>query len=208
MKKYIILSILVITVIIGGYFWFSYMNSFGKVEIELDQNVRASVMHPVGEDTHTDGSDPPVATFTKSFKGKLKRGDYVLVTDKTADFGSQTIDFKASEKPVNLKLQLNYPQEKLESLLTTNRSALKKAFDQLHPEMPDGYRYGKDQMFQSGEWYGGLLVSKNPNLDTLRFVANKKNGVWAIVTDPPDILISSAVYPEIPEDVVRSVNKL
>jgi len=45
-------------------------------------------------------------------------------------------------------------------------------------------------------------------LDTLRIVLEKKNGAWIVASDPPNIILSTVNYPNIPKAILDAVNSL
>lgn len=212
MRRKIVLLSLAALLVVGLFAYFRYKNSFGSVEVNIDQQVSASIYVAVAENEHQaeeESDTKPVATFIGSFKGKLKKGFYVLVTEGGGDYIGESINFEVSSEPAVLNVSPAYSDEKLKSLLEEERPAITEALKAKYPTLPEGYKIVDGQLFGRGVWYGGLLKHSNSKkYDTLRYIAGKQSGQWTILTNPPDIVLSSVIYPDLDKEILRAVNNL
>jgi hypothetical protein len=91
------------------------------------------------------------------------------------------------------------------SLATT----LSKNIDTIHSaitaSIPAGYGIANEQLLGDGSWYGATLASTNASQDMLRIIAHKNKSSW-ILSAGPEIVIPAASFPDIPDDVISSVN--
>ena len=203
MKKVIFLMTLLLG-LLGGLLWFvSYQRSFGNVRIMLDENAEAVIYKQAGEDEKE--KTQVLVSFTNEFAGKLKDGIYVVENEASADFSKQSIFFEVKDN-TQVIIKVSYSPDKLASLLMKEQININEAFAKKYPELPGGYQLGQGKLFEKGNWYGALVVPNNAELDTLRFVMQKKSDKWELVTDPPDIILSSIIYPDIPKEVLQAVN--
>ncbi len=205
MKKVIFLVTLLVGVL-GGVLWFvSYQRSFGNIKIVLDENVGAVIYKQPGED---ENENPPVlVSFTKEFVGKLKDGIYVVENEASADFSKESTSFEVKDD-TQVDIKVSYSTNKLAGLLVQEQTNINEAFTKKYPELPGGYRLGQGKLFEKGNWYGALVIPNNNELDFLRFVMQKGSDKWELVTQPPDIILSSVIYPDIPRAVLQAVNSL
>ena len=195
-------------ILIGAWIHF---NSSEGISISLDPGVKAKIVKQ--NNTPSDSlSDQTIASFDTSFSGKLKHGNYVLITTDSGKFQAISHQFTMGSKPVSLKIQQPYSSTELTSLLKTEQANIDQAFNTKYSTYSLSYGYSykvqQGQLLDRGEWFGALLVPDNNQYDTLRFVMQKKDGRWLLTTDPPNIVLSSIIYPEVPKDVLDTVNSL
>jgi hypothetical protein len=186
--------------------WHSYSQTYQKVSVTLDPNAGSADIYLSEGEGHAPSSDKPVISISSSREVKLKRDDYVLVTKPNADYGSQTLFFSLNNGKVSLDVKPNYSQQKLISLLAGEQDAINNSYAAKYQRV-GGYSLQNGQLFKDGAWYGGLVVPLSGG-DTLRIVMQKKDGKWTVVTDPPEIVLSSVVYPDIPKEILQALNSL
>ena len=222
-KKPFVLLGLIISAVIGLVYGVSYWVSLQKLEIQFDQSnlgINASIYSVPGKD----GDGNPInfidrnrlvgeATGNKSFK--LKKGLYVVSTSGNNDFGAQSQTINLGSKPETIHINPKYTDNKLAELLGQEKATLQAAIKNSFPKTISGYDIGNGKLYDQGEWYGTTLVIKQTEeqrrlgyTDTYRLVAHKENGVWKIVTVPPELAFSSSKYPNIPKSLLVEINKL
>ncbi len=94
----------------------------------------------------------------------------------------------------------------LESAQTTVTSLLVAAY----PKAGTDYTIGSAKLDDSKKWFTAVLTYKGSdtmNRDTLRVLAQKKDGEWILRTTPPEIILSAKKYRDVPEEILKSVNK-
>ena len=98
-----------------------------------------------------------------------------------------------------LDTQLKIEQPTITSVLTA-----------AYPKVATDYEMNQGQLFDQGEWYGTTLTYKGAdsmNRDTLRVLMQKKQGVWVLRTAPPQPLLSTVEFPDVPKSVLQTINK-
>jgi hypothetical protein len=66
------------------------------------------------------------------------------------------------------------------------------------------------QLLGDGRWFGATLTYKGSdtaNRDTLRVLLEKKDNLWTLRTTPPEPLLSTKKYPDVPKSVLQTINK-
>jgi hypothetical protein len=79
-----------------------------------------------------------------------------------------------------------------------------------YPKVGTDYLINQGQLFNQGEWYGTTLTYKGTdsmNRDTLRVLMQKRQGVWILRTSPPQPLLSTVEFPDVPKSVLQTINK-
>lgn len=105
------------------------------------------------------------------------------------------------------------PQVKKSSLndqLKLELPTITGALTAAYPKITTDYSLTKSQLFGDGEWFGTLLLYKGgdtANRDTLRVLMQKKNGMWYLRTTPPEMLLSTKKYPDVPKDILKTINQ-
>jgi len=161
------------------------------------------------------------ATSQKSFR--LKNGSYEVSYSGGADYREKKEIININKNLTIRTPILDYSLAKLDSLLvgerTAARAALAATFD------AGGYDLLSEKLFVRGEWYGVVLLPKswykpgvpadyiprplniNNTSDVLRTVLKKEGGQWKVVTKP-SIIFYIDDHRDVPESVIRSINRL
>jgi hypothetical protein len=145
---------------------------------------------------------------------RMRKGTYVVVGGSASpDFTRQLEKVTLDNEPVTVVINPPYSSEKLASLLDTARPAIHAAVKQAVPKVDNSYLLAPGQLYGKGEWYGSVLY---PNLspeqrrlsyvDSYRIVVKKEGDSWKVVTVPPEIVLSTLTYPQIPKGVLISTN--
>jgi hypothetical protein len=101
-------------------------------------------------------------------------------------------------------------RQQLQQKLTDEMSVISGVLTAAYPKITTDYIISKGQLFDEGEWYGTTLSyrgSDTLNRDTLRVLMQKKNGVWILRTTPPQILLSTQKFPDVPREILQTVNQ-
>lgn len=208
MKRRLIILGVVLATIIGLSVWWSYEHSFQKLSVILDSQVKSADIFPNEGEGHVPKSNDPIKALSSSQEFKLKKGSYVLVTKTSGSLASQTVYFELQDTKVNLTVSPGYTEQELKSMLVSEQALINQTFNSKYSNAAAGYTVQNGQLFRRGEWFGAVLVPAGATQDTLRFVMQKRDGKWAIATDPPEIILSSPVYPDIPKEILQAVNSL
>lgn len=219
-RVYIIAIILVTTIVgIGLSIYFSYQ----KVTVNFTQTKPGFAVNIYKTDTSSNEISPDklidqnnlVKTVEEDSTFKLKAGNYVWETKGTSDYQRETGQLIITTKPQTITVNPVYTDTKLKSLLAEESPAIQKLIATAIPGIGTAYRTTTGRLYQNGEWYGTIIY---PNLstealrtnyvDTFRLVAHKANGMWKIVTLPPDLVLTTKAYPNIPRTVLVDVNNM
>lgn len=175
------------------------------------QNVHSVEIYDT-TDAIEDGDQTRVAQVsTSGEKIRLKKGfSYSLIYEGDAGFDSGKIDFRVPGEKKRITIDPQFSEDRLKTILEGEFTQIKNTFDVKYKKSPD-FEVQKGKLYAQGDWYGTTLKYRGGDLfnaDTLRMVMKKENGIWVIKTDPPNISLSRFIYPDIPEYILRDVNKL
>ena len=98
----------------------------------------------------------------------------------------------------------------LKAQLETEQSTITGVILAAYPKIATDYTINPGQLFENGQWYGTTLTYKGGdtmNRDTLRILLQKKEGIWLLRTTPPEPLLSTKKYPDVPKKVLQTINK-
>lgn len=107
---------------------------------------------------------------------------------------------KPSESPKKPK------SNSLEKELPTITAVLTAAY----PKSATDYTMSKSKLYEEGRLFGALLSYKGTdsmNRDTLRVLMEKKDGEWKLRTAPPEPILTSHKYKDVPVSVLKDLNK-
>lgn len=134
---------------------------------------------------------------------KLKPGAYAILfsgegyEDVPKDI---TVDNNMTIKTPTMQ----YTQAKLDDILTTERDAIRARL--FAGTNLSGYTPEQEKLYDMGEWYSAQLMPDNINTqDKLVVIMHKENGEWKVAAKP-NLVFFTLDYPNIPTDVIRTVN--
>jgi hypothetical protein len=184
-------------------------NSFQSIIITNSSGFELS-LYAAGDGQEGNGYDKTRLFFSTDSPGshRLKKGEYAYVVTGPSDYEPLTQRLTLGVSPVRLTIpNLGYTDNKLASLLSTNKPAIQATIQLKYASQMSFYTIQDDKLYGNGEWYGAKLVPSNSNAyDTLRIVLKHTSSGWGIVTNPPEIVISRPVYPNIPGYILTDLN--
>lgn len=207
MKRLIIIIVILLIGLGGLAFYFT--STASSVQIKIDRPAKAKIVKRAQKNPDSLAAGAVVATFQSSYSGKLKNGSYAVIVDDPG-YQIQAKDFTVNSKPVTLELTVKAAPAVLDQSLQAASQTIDTAFRSFLKSKglsEDSYTLQSGQLYGSGEWYGALIVPKTGG-DTLRIVLKKTGQSWSVATDPPNIIVSSVVFPDIPIEILRAVNSL
>lgn len=206
-KRNILLLVIVLTIIGLVLFVFSYFNSQQFVTVNY-KSVSKVTIQKVGEGARSLEKE---TIYKKSGeKIKVSKGHYLLKYVGNDGYASDYQNIDVENSPVFIRLDPDYSQQKLSSILDGDFENIKAVLNTKLQNISD-YNIQKGKLYKKGQWYATTLQYKGSddfNYDTLRLVMEKKEGEWILVTNPPNIVIGSKDYPNIPLDVLQDVNNV
>lgn len=202
--SFLIITIFITVVVVSV---FSYTNSRQTVLVRY-KNISKVTIQKIGEGARSLDKE---TVYKKSGEEiKVFKGHYLLKYVGSDGYASdyQTIDVK--DKPISVSLDPDYSEKKLSSILEQEFEIIKAVLSTKYQNIGD-YNIQKGKLYKKGQWYGTTLQYIGDdyfNFDTLRLVMEKKGGTWQLVTDPPNIILGSKDYPNIPLDVLVDINNI
>lgn len=214
MKKFIIISVIIVAIIAAAVAGLLYFNSFHKVSVTLSDDVTSATLYKIqpqdSENHQVTGTE--LQKINAAAELSLQNGDYYFVPD--GDKISKTaIYFTVNDEPVSVQLHPGYSNEYLAELLKQEEPAIKRTVQTRFPSDMQNYQLQNGALYEKGDWYGALLVStiSDPNRrsqqDYYRIILHKSEGVWH-VTNIPQLVLTSAEFKDVPADILRDVNEL
>jgi hypothetical protein len=210
LKRAIALSMPLFVIVGGIVFAISYLSSFQLVTIKPPASSQISLYKalPSGEEGVSYDKNEVILSGSQETSKKVKKGSYVYVVSPTnSDYKVDTVPVAIVDKPLTIEPKLKLTDEKLIAIAQSKRTEVKNALFKKYPHTMQSYDVDKIRAYGAGQWIGVTLVPKTPDLDTMVAIF-KNDNTLTLETDPPSIIISQPVYPEIPADVVSSVNRL
>lgn len=205
-KIWIILIALLVLIISGVFI----KNMVSRQALTVSyKNISGVTIVPSAAEGETGKSDPHTTSVTKSGRTvHLSKGPYVITYTGSSGYANGDININLGDTKKTVTIDPPYSQSRLSSMLDAEFGAIKTALTQKYKNL-SLYEVQKGKLYQQGEWYGTKLTYKGTdvfNSDTLRVVLHKVNGNWVVATDPPNISLSSILYPDVPIEVLKDVN--
>ncbi|HSX41106.1 MAG TPA: hypothetical protein VLF21_00505 [Candidatus Saccharimonadales bacterium] len=195
-------TVFVITVIILGFF----QSTRQTVNIDLQNAKKIEIFQDTGGEGHP-GKRRLVASLPGSGKLSLPKGVYVYnVVAKNSDFEDKAGFFKVENRPVSLAVKCLFSQIKLAQLAFSEGPAIIGVLNGAYPSAMPSYSVDVIRIYEIGEWAAVKLSPKNPQLAVVRVVLKKINGNWVVATDPPAIILSRPVFPDVPKNILDDIN--
>lgn len=200
-----------------------YLTSFQKVNISFADKstaLKASIYKIPSYSQEVDlgsyiRSDALVKVLSEDKTLKLKKGWYVITTDSSNTYSSQRSLFSLNRSEQFVKINPPYNSEKLNNMLNQSLPEVTQVLNNTIPGFSANYKVKNSKLYDKGDWFGGTITQKVTDeqarldyFDTYRFVAQKIDGKWILKTLPPELILSSKKYRDIPHDILVDVNKL
>ncbi len=100
--------------------------------------------------------------------------------------------------------------DELSAMLDDEMEAIADALTSAYPDAANLYTINKGKLYDRGQWYGTTLTYRGPdtdNRDTLRILMQKKGNKWIVRTTPPQPLLSTVTYPDVPKEILQNINQ-
>ncbi|MCA9332300.1 hypothetical protein KDA00_00300 [Candidatus Saccharibacteria bacterium] len=224
-KKVVLISISALSMLLVANFVISYFNSFQKLEIkyadgvsDVEVNIYKNIDgHDIDPKTPLENTEAtPVASVNADEVLKLKKGEYLLDVKENDLYKNYRFELSLDKDIATVTIDPEFTDKKLEELLNADKSNIHKMINSAFPQIANNnLRIGDGRLFKRGEWYGTMIFPalseeeiKNSYFDIYHLVLKKENGQWKIVTTPPDLVLSSQKYLDIPEDVLSATNDI
>lgn len=213
-RRLLALGFFVIVIIAGILLFINYNNSFQKltVTIEGNQNIQAKMYLASSADgaSETSHENTVITTIKNTETVRIKKGIYVIVLPGQSDYKEVKKRVELADEKISITFDPDYTDSKLTALLQQQANDIQQAIFEKYPSMPSLYNINPGKLYKHGDWYATTLIYKDQSddflSDTLRLVVQKEDSAWIVVTNPPQIIVSKVVYPDIPSAVVDDIN--
>lgn len=219
-RRLLIIVGLIMSGLLIGWTIFSYLTSFQDLTISFPHNTNRTVRVyevPKGVDAHsvieqkTDNLQKAELTNTQTLR--VKKGTYIIYGDETSDYEHFESIIQIGDEAASTQVSSFFSEARLEELLAKEKGKIEKAIVAQIPAIKSGFIFDEGKLFNNGEWYAATIRQKLTSeqarltyVDVFRVVAKNENGNWELATNPPDLVISKHIYPDIPEMVLRYIN--
>lgn len=197
--------------IVGLTLLYFYLRSYQYLTVTVDQSTQALIYKTNAADKAVSSvpTGSPSKILAATEKIKLKKGYYIITSKASNDYKTFSTDIHLSDTPQTITVKPDYNDQRLAALLKAELPLIEAAINAKYPTLSDTYSIDKQKLYKRGEWCGVKLIPENKQLYDKRGVILKKaRGKWAVITDPPEIVIGTPVYPNIPKEILRAVNSL
>lgn len=156
-----------------------------------------------------------VETVSSDGTVKLRKGDYVWKSKAPEQYEEKIDQFSMQQTPVKLEIKLKLKQSSLSDILKQQSDAIHASVRASLPSVGVTYEIASERLFEQADWYAATLTPKSTAeqkrtnyYDTFRVIAHKEGTGWVLITKPPELLLSSQRYPNIPFAVLSEANKM
>jgi len=209
-KKLVASFIAVLVLIVGIVMLGNYLNS-QPVQVDFENVTKVDVY-----DAQPDQDNPsPVATITSSGSSVRLQKDtrHFFAYEGAEGYASGTTEFTPTgQENATVTISPYFSDAKLDALLDDELDAIRQTLRTKYGSPVNDYELQRGKLYKFGEWYGTTLKYVGDdifNSDTLRVVLGKDDaGTWSVATDPPSISLSKFLFPDVPVEILRDVNKL
>lgn len=154
-----------------------------------------------------------VKEFEQNETLRLKKGAYILATSG-GDYAPQANKLYLENEKKTIVISAKLSSDKLKEKLSAEIPAILAVIKGTFPGVTNTYTVGLGELFENGEWYGTVLSPKLSTetqrlsyVDIYRLVLRKEQDGWKVITLPPELVLSSRKYPNIPKGVLSQTNK-
>lgn len=218
--RLVILVIILIAVSVLSYFTWDYLVNNKDVTLNPTPGTTITIGEMAGDEPVI---SKQIASTSVKKTIRLHIGTYAVKFSASKDYEDQLTSVDINNTTEITTPSLNYTTEKLSTILGAEKDAIHNVVWGV--VSPDKYNIDIEQLFYTGQWYGARLIPKdwydptvpadliprptnsNNTLDVLRVILKKEGGDWKIVAGPSVVLYIND-YSQIPQDIIRSVNKL
>ncbi len=213
-RKHLVALMFSILLAVGAFMGVRYFLSLKTLVVSFENISSVSIYKT--KDLDDGNAKEPLKKIVDSGQDvTLPRGNYTLQYEASKNYQSGFKQVELVEKNQSINLSPEYSDDYLNEVLDGELGSIKKAIINKYPKVKSLYSIQQGRLYGKGEWYGTALVYKGSFLgadmfksDTLRIVLKKENNKWVVATNPPDIILTSISYPDIPVDILRNTNSL
>jgi len=199
-RKYILFFISGVIALIAGYIViYNYLNS---TDITINtKNISSYNVKLSGSIIHSSTQKDDIVRVPKSSN--------ISIEFKGIDgYETNTREISIGQSPKSITVEPFYSKERLATLAESERSLISKNINTYNTDISKLYTLSDYTLYRFGEWACVTLEWKgkySQNSDDQRVILKKESDDWKVVGEP-SILFFYKNYPDIPIDILRSVN--
>lgn len=215
--KLLIILLVIVGIIIASFFAWDYF--VAQKVVTLNPTPVSTIV--IGTQKGDEMSiNKQIASTNAKKEIRLYPGIYIVKFTGSSDYQEETKSIHIVKSTEIKTPGLKYTEAKLSQLLVSEKPSIQNV---ITPVLPNaGYQIDSEKLLETGDWYGTRLkpsdwsdpihaakytIQNIGTEDMLRVILKKENGKWKLVAGP-SIIFSIDDYPDIPQDVIRSTNKL
>jgi hypothetical protein len=203
-RRALILLIILLGAVIVGIGFIFYFQSFRTVHFDFKQSdLKITVYKKEGQ-----SATSSIDTLTGSTDKRLQQGQYLFVPIGDT-YNPAPVEFSVGPTDTTVEVNPSFSSTYRSSLLQVELPAIKQAIRARYPTVIDSFTISDGEIFKQGQWYGTTLIQNTASADeegdVYRVVLKKEAGKWSVKTEPT-LVLSAKVYPNIPKDILSSVN--
>lgn len=209
---FVFLSIVILGIVLVVNYFLSFKDVSFEVKNPNKDSYTLKVYPSEGHDLTISQYETktPKHTLNSDATVSLRTGEYVAIVNGNDDLKPQIAEFDVSDN-TSVSFTLQYAEKKLATLLSEERNTIRgviyKRFPSLKPNA-NIWKFIDDKLHEQGQWYTATFRERaDKHSDIYRLVAEKKDGIWQVVTDPPDLVITTNNYPSVPRAVLVDLNE-
>lgn len=153
------------------------------------------------------GESSKITSINRTSEVRLKPGTY-FIAPNGSNITTDAYEVQVSGATKSIDINPYYSTEYLSTQFSAEATAINSLVRGSFTNATSGYSISGGTFYHFGEWYGATLY-KSPDIngvyDFYGVIAHKVDGVWQIAAGPA-LLFNYATYPNIPRDVIYSVN--
>ncbi len=201
-RKALILTLLALIIVVIGIGVLFYWQSFKTVKYTLRRgDISVTVFKQVGDERKS------IDSIDKDTERRVQRGKYIIVPNGDI-YSPAPIEFEVNDRDITVEINPDYSSSYRRTLRQMELPAINEAIKSTYSNIIDNYTITDGEIYKEGQWYATLLVQKtagNEEGDLYRTVLKKENDRW-VVKAKPSLVLSSRDYPDIPKDILTSIN--
>lgn len=199
-KKTLILSALAGIALLVFAGLLLYFQSFKTVRFDIEkQDIGIKILRDETE----------VGSLPAAGEIRLSAGKYTVAIQNDR-YDQTPIEFEVVNQDITVTIDPSFSANHLNRILATEQTAINKKITDSYPNAITGFELKRGQLYKEGEWYATILIQKTAGRgdepDIYRTVLKKENGQW-VIKAKPTIVLSTKVYPDVPFEILSTVNR-
>lgn len=161
----------------------------------------------ISVDIYSNSNDQKITSASANTTIRLQAGDYYYIPQN--DLFDPYKNYFTVKDSETIEINPPFGSTFLYTLLQERKPAIHAALESSFPLISSSYQYGDEQLFDHGDWYSAKIVEivqGNSEPDIYRIIAHREGSVWKVVVRP-QLVISIAEYPQVPEYIIRQTNE-